>query len=1507
MKLSKNWKLALSALFVLFIALFIALIIGFNKYVLPEISNVEKYNPLIQKIVKKKTGLPIEITDPRGSISWDFGYVIDAKNVLLKNKDGSRFIYADAPRIKIFYPSLLFKKITVKEISGNNFYGDLKILESGEFNLIKLFSSSKFGMKFKFNFSNSKMEFTNYSIDFSDLKSQKGLVHLFTLNGKSFKINSFTKNKHIDLSAKGKMSYKQKVIPFAIDLKSKIPFNKNHCFASGELSAINLNDFLFYIKKVLPNVKNVSGNGDIKFKIRNNSDFDVIADLNNFSMSKNKVGLVYNFPKNVSFLGKGHIDDSYINISRFTTTGDDFKVSVKGNIHRAFKDAKIINLNITTAKGSNVRSILNLLSKEINVSDNLIKKIIDYNLQANIESNIDIKGKSSRPLVYGKVNISDLFLMDDKKSKPSNVKLAFSGKKLGINGKLYIGQHNNLSVKGHTLPIYGRKNNLKIKTSNLVDLELTQKKLLALRDIIGFKIKPVDEMKLKGYGNIDLHIHGKFKNTSINGLVDLKNASILYNKLSMPAIKTNGSLIFDGRKVIYDNLNGFINSSKVLAKGYTLFDSNSDVDIYLPKANLETVRKFIKTSPLLKETDNALKIVKTASGFGELKIKLLGPKNKIISNGEVTLNGADLLLDDLSEPAKQVFGNISYKRNEVTFNGVKGNLSDSPVEMTGQVKDSISELVIKSDKINTKSVLRLINTSKSLVEVKKALKDYSNPSGFMKGVIELSGNVKGKDLFKRGDFEVIKVKVSHSDISDPFIATSGKFSITPDRFNTDELNGHIFDSNTTIKGEVTGLKSKTDKDIKQNLSIKVHGFEMTQLQRFLKSDVVKNEVKEALSVYQDTDGKIDAFIEFKPDDEVVTIDFDNASGIYKPTRAKVSIKEGQLKFNKQDMYFNNLSTNISSSYFYINGHIKKYATDPRYDIFLNSYTDAKDFNTKIVPAFGLPIAATGKIPFNVVFKGHGKEWKIRSQINLDLDSNIFYKGADLGEKSIRIISLDAQGTDEKIEINKFNIATPFSELPGNKNKKLNSEDAQKLETVLEIKGKVLDLKSNNPLFKNFAVYAHRPINISIINAFIRESQANNPFFTSGKFLGKIFIEGKTNSPNVNGSFYLKNIAIPSKQTYIMFADIDFNENIIILRDSHLAIADSSIRVGAILDNTLDIPMVVKRMEINSPSLNIDRIANAYKKKSTYKNKTTVGAELPLFTIEEGKIYAKELIVNDLITSDFFSEFSLTPDWALSMPGFRLKAANGNATGDLTYNLNSNVLNADISIKDMKANAAATTLLNMPNEVYGRVNGNVKINTKGTIQEEIISNANGSADFTINNGRLIRLGSVEYLLRLGNLLKGGFTRVNLNSIVDIVAPYKTGCFEELKGRIEIKDGLLITDNVVSTGENLNLYMAGSFNMANSHTSSIIIGKMPKKLSGKFGKLGQISIHSLIDIIPGIGYMPDNSEKPLIDTIPELNQIPGFGIGGGNHRYFMVNLKGDLYSEEYVNEFKWINPD
>ena len=68
---------------------------------------------------------------------------------------------------------------------------------------------------------------------------------------------------------------------------------------------------------------------------------------------------------------------------------------------------------------------------------------------------------------------------------------------------------------------------------------------------------------------------------------------------------------------------------------------------------------------------------------------------------------------------------------------------------------------------------------------------------------------------------------------------------------------------------------------------------------------------------------------------------------------------------------------------------------------------------------------------------------------------------------------------------------------------------------------------------------------------------------------------------------------------------------------------------------------------------------------------------------------------------------------------------------------------------------------------------------------------------------------------------------------------------------------------------------------------------------FGPIGNMSINTLFNVIPGVDLTKDS---PILERI---NKIPGIELSSKAYRKFIAEIKGNINEDDYVTSFKWIN--
>jgi hypothetical protein len=221
----------------------------------------------------------------------------------------------------------------------------------------------------------------------------------------------------------------------------------------------------------------------------------------------------------------------------------------------------------------------------------------------------------------------------------------------------------------------------------------------------------------------------------------------------------------------------------------------------------------------------------------------------------------------------------------------------------------------------------------------------------------------------------------------------------------------------------------------------------------------------------------------------------------------------------------------------------------------------------------------------------------------------------------------------------------------------------------------------------------------------------------------------------------------------------------------------------------------------------------------------------------------------------------------------------------------------MEIDRMKANAVSQILLNVSNQIFGDLSGILDYTTEGRNNTDMLSHTNGLADLRIENGRLPTIAKMENLLVAANTLSGGLANLNLNSLFRLAAPFNTNYFAQLTGLFKMVDGVIYTNDAISNGQNLDLFIQGHIEMASGLANLLVRGEMDRDIGGVLGQFGQLSIGRFLGLFPPL--------RTLISHIPGLGFIPGFG-GPKGHKgvAFEVKLDGLVLDPGSVQQFHWV---
>ena len=429
--------------------------------------------------------------------------------------------------------------------------------------------------------------------------------------------------------------------------------------------------------------------------------------------------------------------------------------------------------------------------------------------------------------------------------------------------------------------------------------------------------------------------------------------------------------------------------------------------------------------------------------------------------------------------------------------------------------------------------------------------------------------------------------------------------------------------------------------------------------------------------------------------------------------------------------------------------------------------------------------------------------------------------------------------------------------------------------------------------KTYQNVSARILNLLLKKPIFRQGSLNCDLkYKTDKNAGTAKLLGKMEARNLDIPLFdtvIKNIRLNAEND-------DINLNILGF------ITDSRININSVMANNLMMRPEVKSLKINAEAIDNNMLLQTLSKVHTAMNENNQIKHLDLngLTINNGVLNIKNITVKSFNATDFVSNFSIDENGIFNADNIKLNTGNGDIRGQMSYNLNTSDTECDFVLNNVDSNYIAETLFEGKNQIYGNANGKIFLKTKGISNEEMVNNLAGFVYFDINDGRMPKLGSLEYLLRAGNIIKSGITGFTINNILELLNLVKSGYFSNINGSCTIENGIAQNIEIFSKGDNMSLYIHGTYDIAKTHADMEILGKISKQISTIFGALGNTSINTFFKLIPGISLL-DFGRKNFVE---DVEKIPPFTGGYYDARTFQAIIDGNINESGYVQSFKWV---
>lgn len=1193
-----------------------------------------------------------------------------------------------------------------------------------------------------------------------------------------------------------------------------------------------------------------------------------------------------------------NISNYNINFNQAKINGTDLSVV---NNELDIKNLKILgdNINVsTTGKIKKLNHKLPELDLKIGVNDTKAEKVLpllpadpdlspDINLlvlkQAGFwgdaSANLEIKGKADYPDVFGNVLIKNAYMVREiPNAEKAIIKLTFSGDKMDLDVKVPTSKTETVFVKGPVNLDKQRNTDLHITSTKNVDLKTAQIVLNPLHEILHFDLGPVPIMDIKGKGGINLHVTGNRKNPHGWGQFWFNNATVSFNDIkNMTLTNGSGTLDFDNQNTLFQTKTGTLYGHPVKVKGTCSLAGDLNFDVEAKNQDLGNLLKIVKTSPMLIDIQKMLAPVQSASGPANFVLNLTGQVkdiNDIVFNKNIFAKGNIKLLSNSIKlknlPAQQITGDINFDNLNADFK-LASHLNNSVINIDGKIKNNLCNANIKSQKFNAGEALKALQIKTPYIKDLSTI--YTSFDARYKGKLDTIDydkiNLKGKIFSNKGTKSVLIVdnaayELNNSNFKLPYL--KGTFKGSP-------FNLNLYASNVLAKEQIL------------NGYFKINSVDLN----ILNDEIIRHFAPKELGDIEILNGKVNLSARIKNNNLSAYTVLDNINVLYKPKKLKLNINSGNLLVKNNTLNLNKITAQMGDMPVFVDGKIFNIYKTPDFNLYINAKPTQEFFDQFYNNKTLYPIKLKGDANLTSKVVGTLNNLNSKSTLNIDEGSNIYYMGATLGDGQNPVkIYVDSTNSIGKVRINHLQ----YDKIIDSQNNKPVAN------TQLTATGVINLLDNNNVGFNNFRIKTHTPTDAKIFNIIFRK-----PLMKQGVFTSDLILNGTSLAPKIKGRLDITSIDIPFFDSTIKDVNLDFRNDKILI-SSKGTVLTNDILIDAIMKNKPEPPFVFENVNLKLADLNVNKITDSIRdiEAESVRNPNTgiintQNFDTSTVIINKANIEADKITVRNINADNFKADLSLNKDALLNIHNFKFDIAEGSVLGSLQHNLKTYKTDLNIHLNNANALVMSEALFDLKGQVYGSVNGDFNLSCNGKSHDKCFKTLGGNGTFKIADGRMPKLGSLEYLLKAGNLIKGGLTGLSINSIIDLITPLKTGNFESISGNMHLAKGIADQINIYSNGEDLNMYMTGSYNLTTSVANMKIYGSLSKKITTVFGKIKNASLNTLFNTIPGA----NNATEKLPE---DVNQIPNINNASDIYRIFAVDINGDINGENYVKSFKWV---
>lgn len=1447
----------------------------------------------IINFVENKSGLALSYDKFKFKTKFDLSCSFNIENLNIKTKQNINILTVNQTNLAFYPLKLVFKTFDLKSFYAKNLNLNVCRDENGVFNFVNI-NFKPTDLKLKYNNINLK----TYNISFDD-KYVKNKIHF---NGNDFLISKH-KTKSLKAKIDGNLQVNDKNTDFNIEFSSKLPLKKHFFDEKFVLEGYVKNFDTSNLVKYFPTTP-LFVNGDLLVKTASDSSFnkhkiDIL--INKFKyqdinlQDKTKIVSDVYFKNENLFFENSIVENNFL------------KVVADGEIKNAFSNKPDLNLNLklNEIKLEDLADILpsSYSGKELYPIVNLKK----YKIFGKLNGQLEIKGKTSEPKVYGKLLANDCYVVKSFQDVPkAKVEAKFNGETFDLNTKVYANKNEFVKIEGTSKLYDDRSGDYKIVSSDNVDLSRAMVSLIPIKKIIGFKLGPLPYMKICGLGNINLHAKGTLDESFLYGKFNFKNTSVEYDSINGTIKNAYGFLNFNGKDMHFETLKAMINNDSIKVVGdFTIY---SDVNLKISSNSLDAdvARNLVVSSVGLKQYSHNFELISKLTNKLGIDLSFVGKidENKgenliddLNCHCDIKMKDNDIYLKFLNNPICDLNGKIEYKtgeknKEELVLN-LNGKFNNDKITVKTDVKDSKHPIIIESQNVDLANCLKsFINPYmlKQLGIKDSQVKLLSKVSGKLKICLKYYGNISNFELNKLvGKLEFLNLLKDKNGY--PLKITNGEIKLDDNLYVHNLKISGLPSSNIHINGNIHNIFKKRN----VNLSFVAQNFDLSFLNSYKDLNLKVKELDKIFNVYENFKGDCNCNLKIKNDGVFGGLNINNLRFNHSVLKFPIVVNATNINLMKNKIEIKSLTGEVDKTPIFLKSEIHNFNNPYIRGYFTFKLTD--NLVTKAMNSFMVyPIKVKGDINVLTDFVFYDNNLNLHPVLRLNEGADITYMGANIGDEDVlREIRSLLYLSDNKVDLKNIEYIK-YVQSQNNKKNPLK---------MMSLTGTISNYKDyKNGYLNNIHIKTEKPLNARLLNIIFKKS-----IFKEGIFNCDVRLNGKLQDPKIVGYFDILNANMPLYNTKIKTLNMQFKSNNMININSTGSTLNSDFEFDTRIRNNVNSPLKINNLNFHLTNLNlseainfISRTANSPTKSfntvltPNSQNGLNFKTNFDNLIIENANLNIDNVLIRNEIGKDFHAKVKMDNDGVLKIEKLSIEGLGGNLLGKVDYNLKTNKIDTKLTLSNLDANKSAKFLLEVENQIQGKLNGNLDLITTGETEDERLKNLDGNINFEINDGKLPKLGSLEYLLRAGNIIKRGPLGLTINNIIDLVVPIKTGYFARIKGDLIIKDSQVSDINIYSQGENMSVYVTGNYNYMNMDAKMNVYGKLSPSAVSLLGPIGNASISSLFSIIGKETSYDDNNLKkiPTLVKNDKMEQC----------RYFEAVVDGDINASNYVKSFKWL---